>query len=194
MLFWFAAPPVAGVRGRSCQPGPFSISNQAYLRLPTYPSQPQDLPTIQRLPGWRPVPALPLVGGGRWAGPGAWRTSKLACGEGWPCFAGRRLVLPDGGLQLLPGEGSRRSGSGKPAARAAPPSLGGARAGSGWGNTSSLAPMRAQVRVVRCGMLGTEALSFVRGRRWGRCGPRGRARTGRQGAAGATVEFWSLSS
>lgn len=139
-------------------------------------------PTLRTLPGWRPVPAVPLVGGGPWAGLGARRTSKLACGEGRPCFAGRRLVLPDGGLQLLPGEGSRRTGSGKPAARAAPPSLSGAWTGSGWGNTSSHALMRVQFLVIRCGMLGTEPLSFVRGRRWAQCGPRGRAGTGREGA------------
>lgn len=111
--------------------GPYfqsGISAVAYVPFPA--SGP---PTLLRLPGWRPAPAVPLAGGGRWAGPGAWRTSKLACGEGWPCSAGRRLVLPDGGLQLLPGEGSRRTGSGKPAARAAPPSLAGAWAGSGWG-------------------------------------------------------------
>lgn len=122
------------------------ISAVAYVPFPA--SGPPSLP---RLPGWRPAQATPLVGGGRWAGPGAWRTSKLACGEGWPCSAGRRLVLPDGGLQLLPGEGSRRTGSGKPAARAAPPSLVGAWAGSGWGNyvlarslARSLSPMRVQ--------------------------------------------------
>lgn len=134
VLSWFGAPPVVGVRGRSCQPAAGSyfqsgISAVAYVPFPV--SGP---PTLLRLPGWRPAPAVPLVDGGRWAGPGAWRTSKLACGEGWPCSAGRRLVLPDGGLQLLPGEGSRRTGSGKPAARAAPPSLVGAWAGSGWGN------------------------------------------------------------
>lgn len=58
----------------------------------------------------------------------------------------------------------------------------------------SLAPMRVQRRaVIRCGMLGAEPLSFVRGRRWGPDGPRGRAGTGREGAARASVEFWSLS-
>lgn len=134
MLSGFAAPPAAGVRGLACQPAARSdfqagISAVAYVPFPA--SGP---PSLRRLPGWRPAPATPLVDGGRWAGPGAWRTSKLACGEGWPCSAGRRLVLPDGGLQLLPREGSRRTGSGKPAARAAPPSLVGAWAGSGWGN------------------------------------------------------------
>lgn len=118
MLSGFAAPPAAGVRGLACQPAARSdfqagISAVAYVPFPA--SGP---PSLRRLPGWRPAPATPLVDGGRWAGPGAWRTSKLACGEGWPCSAGRRLVLPDGGLQLLPREGSRRTGSGVPSSPA----------------------------------------------------------------------------
>lgn len=118
MLSGFAAPPAAGVRGLACQPAARSdfqagISAVAYVPFPA--SGP---PSLRRLPGWRPALATPLVGGGRWAGPGAWRTSKLACGEGWPCSAGRRLVLPDGGLQLLPREGSRRTGSGVPSSPA----------------------------------------------------------------------------
>lgn len=63
----------------------------------------------------------------------------------------------------------------------------------GYQRPRSLAPMRVQRWVIRCGMLGAEPLSFVRGRRWGPYGPRGRAGTGREGAAGASVEFWSLS-
>lgn len=145
MLSWFGAPPVVGVRGRFCHSAAGSYFQSGISAVAYVPFPASGPPTLLRLPGWSLAPAVPLVGGGRWAGPGAWRTSKLACGEGWPCSAGRRLVLPDGGLQLLPGEGSCRTGSGKPAAHAR---LHQASSDPGrvvGGVTrSSLAPMRVQ--------------------------------------------------
>lgn len=184
---------MVGVRGGSCQPAA-SVYFQSGISAVAYvPFSASGPPTLQRLPGWHPFPAFPLAGGGQWAGPGAWRTSKLACSEGWPSSAGRRLVLPDGGLQLR--RGKEAAGLTQVSLRHARLHQASAQPGPGVGGVTRprTHPGGCTCERSGAGMLGTEPLSFVRGRRWGRCGPRGRAGTGREGAAGAIVELWSLS-
>lgn len=44
---------------------------------------------------WMAARSGPPIGGRRTVGGPLWRPSKLACSEGWPCSAGRRLILPD---------------------------------------------------------------------------------------------------
>lgn len=96
---------------------------------------------------WTAARSGPPIGGRRTVGGPPWRPSKLACSEGWPCSAGRRLVLPDGGSRFGRGR--------KLAAGPAQVSLRHARlrrAGSGWGHAGAL----GSARVRGC--------SFVRGR------------------------------
>lgn len=97
---------------------------------------------------WTAARSGPPIGGWRTVGGPPWRPSKLACSEGWPCSAGRRLVLPDGGSQFGLGR-ELAAGPAQVSVRHARLR----RAGSGWGHAGAL----GSARVRGC--------SFVRGRR-----------------------------
>lgn len=139
--------PAAGVRGRCRQPAGHLYfqsgkSAEAYAAF----SAPGP-PSRWRLPGRRPVPALPLVSGGRWAGPRGGLASLPAA------RAGR--APPEGALfsrtaaRDSAGEGSWLRETAQVSLRHARLR----RAGSGWGHAGAL----GSARVRGC--------SFVRGRR-----------------------------
>lgn len=186
---------MAGVRGRSASLSPaLPISNQAYLRLPTYPSRPQARPLSRDFLDGSPFRPYHwwMEDGGRAQGHGG-LASLLAA------RAGR--APPEGAL-FSRTVGCNSAGGRKQAAGLTQVSLRHARLHQASAEPApvvgGVARPRSHPGGCTCersgaGMLGTDPLSFVRGRRWGRCGPRGRAGTGREGAAGAAVEFWSVS-